>query len=130
MRLYTVHVRRHGLDPDRDLVLVKEGFSWPAFFFSAFWALWHRLWLAALAILAANAALALAVVLTSPDPVTEIALSVGLAAIVGTVANDLYRRKLDKRGFLLAGVAAADDADAALRRFLDGDPALAREVRP
>ena len=130
MRLYTVHVRRHGLDPDRDLVLVKEGFSWPAFFFSAFWALWHRMWLAALAILAANAALALAVVLTSPDPVTEIALSVGLAAIVGTVANDLYRRKLDKRGFLLAGVAAADDADAALRRFLDGDPALAREVRP
>ena len=130
MRLYTVHVRRHGLDPDRDLVLVKEGFSWPAFFFSAFWALWHRLWLAALAILAANAALALAVVLTSPDPVTEIALSVGLAAIVGTVANDLYRRKLDKRGFLLAGVVAADDADAALRRFLDGDPALAREVRP
>jgi hypothetical protein len=130
MRLYTVHVRRHGLDPDRDLVLVKEGFSWPAFFFSAFWALWHRLWLAALAILAANAALALAVVLTSPDPVTEIALSVGLAAIVGTVANDFYRRKLDKRGFLLAGVVAADDADAALRRFLDGDPALAREVRP
>ena len=32
MRLYSVHLRRHGLDPDRDIVLVKEGFSWPAFF--------------------------------------------------------------------------------------------------
>ncbi|MBI2584926.1 MAG: DUF2628 domain-containing protein, partial [Rhodospirillales bacterium] len=34
MRLYSVHLRRHGLDPDRDLVLVKEGFSWPAFLLS------------------------------------------------------------------------------------------------
>ena len=33
------HIRHSGLDPDRDVVLVKEGFSWPAFFFSGFWGL-------------------------------------------------------------------------------------------
>ena len=47
MRLYSVHLRRHGLDPDRDIVLVKEGFSWPALLFSFLWALRHQLWLAA-----------------------------------------------------------------------------------
>ena len=44
MRVYTVHMRRPALDPDADFRLVKEGFSWPAFFFSFLWALWSRLW--------------------------------------------------------------------------------------
>ncbi len=45
--IYTVHVRGRGRADD-DVVLVKDGFSWPAFFFSLIWALWHRLWFFAL----------------------------------------------------------------------------------
>jgi len=129
MRLYSVHVRRHGLDPDRDLVLVKEGFSWPAFFLSFLWALSRRLWLAAAVIFAAHAALGGAVVVLGANPVAEAALSLGLAAVVGYLANDLRRRKLAKQGFAFAGVVAADDADAGLKRYLDSDPALAADVR-
>ncbi len=130
MRFYSVHVRRHGLDPDRDLVLVKEGFSWPAFFLAFIWALWHRLWLAAAVILAAQAALSVAVVISGADRVSEVALSLGLSAVVGYLANDLRRRKLAKQGFAFAGVVVADDVDSALRRFLDGEPALASDIRP
>ncbi|MBI4365233.1 MAG: DUF2628 domain-containing protein, partial [Deltaproteobacteria bacterium] len=78
MRLYSVHLRRHGLDPDRDLVLVKEGFSWPAFLLSFLWALWQRLWLAAAVIAAAHVVLSITVILLGADPVSEIALSLGL----------------------------------------------------
>jgi hypothetical protein len=130
MQLYSVHVRRHGLDPDRDLVLVKEGFSWPAFFLSFLWALWQRLWLAAAVIFAAHAAVGGAAVALGANPLAEAALSLGLAAVVGYLANDLRRRKLAKQGFVFAGVVAADDADAALKRYLDSDPALAADVRP
>ena len=56
MNVYTVHLRRHGLDPDRDLLVVKEGFSWPAFFLSFLWALWHRLWVPAAGVFLARAA--------------------------------------------------------------------------
>jgi len=129
MRLYSVHLRRHGLDPDRDLVLVKEGFSWPAFLLSFLWALWQRLWLAAAVIFAAHAALAVVVALTGADPVAEVALSLGLGVIVGYVANDLRRSKLADQGFAFAGVVVADDVDSALRRYLDGEPALARDLK-
>ena len=61
MNTYTVHLRRHGLDPERDVVLVKEGFSWPAFFLSFLWALWHQLWLAAALILAAHIAISVGI---------------------------------------------------------------------
>ena len=41
-RLYTVHLLDDASDDG--LVLVKEGFSWPAFFVAVPWALFHRMW--------------------------------------------------------------------------------------
>ena len=129
MRLYSVHLRRHGLDPDRDLVLVKEGFSWPAFLLSFLWALWHRLWLAAAVVAAAHGALGVVVVLLGANPVAEVALSLGIGAVVGFIANDLRRRKLARQGFAFAGVVVAGDVDSALKRYLDSEPVLAQDLK-
>ena len=122
MRFYTVHLRRHGLDPDRDLVLVNEGFCWPAFLFSVVWALWHRLWLVTLITVFALVVLAFAVAVAGPA-------AAGLALIIGVVANDLRRWTLKRRGFVETGVVAGRDRDAAERRFLEGDPGLAADLR-
>ena len=129
MRHYTVHLRRHGLDPDRDLVLVKEGFSWPAFFFSMLWALWLRLWLVAGLFLLVQAALSLVLAVWRPDPVSAAAVSAGAALILAFAANDLRRWTLGRRGFVETSVVAADNRDGAERRFLDGEPALAADLR-
>ena len=129
MRLYSVHLRRHGLDPDRDIVLVKEGFSWPALVFSFLWALWHRLWLAALAILLAVATLNAAIYWLRPDELSQAVLSLGLGVIVGYLGNDLRRRKLTRLGFAFAGAVSGDDPDKALRRYLDSQPALAADLK-
>ncbi len=129
MRHYTVHLRRHGLDPDRDLVLVKEGFSWPAFFFSVLWALWHRLWLVAGLFFLVQVAVSLVLAVWKPDPVSASAVSVGAALIVAYVANDLRRWTLGRRGFVETAVVAADGRDGAERRFLDDEPALAADLR-
>ncbi len=128
MRLYTVHVRRHGPDADSDLVLIKEGFCWPAFFLWPLWALWHRLWLAALVLLVANLALSGVGMLLRLDGLSQGEVSVGFAVIVGFVANDLRRRGLARRHFTLAAVVAAAGREAAEWRFLDGEPKLAAEL--
>jgi hypothetical protein len=53
---------------------------------------------------------------------------VGAALIVGFVANDLWRWQLERRGFIEAGVVAAEDEDSAWQRFLDANPHLAPSV--
>ncbi len=128
MRLYTVHLRRHGPDSDSDLVLIKEGFCWAAFFLGPLWVLWHRLWLAALVLLVAGVALGGTALVLRLDGLSQGAVSVGFAAIVGFVANDLRRRRLERRHFTLAAVVSAAGREAAERRFLDGEPELAAEL--
>ncbi len=128
MRLYTVHLRRHGPDADSDLVLIKEGFCWPAFFLGPLWVLWHRLWLAALVLLVAGVALSGTALLLRLDGLSQGAVSVGFAVIVGFVANDLRRRRLARRHFTLAAVVSGAGREAAEWRFLDGEPALAAEL--
>ena len=129
MRHYTVHLRRHGLDPDSDLVLVKEGFSWPAFLFSVLWALSQRLWLVAGLFFLVQVAMSLVLALWTPDLVSAAAVSTGAALILAYAANDLRRWTLSRRGFVETGVVAADGRDGAERRFLDGEPALAADLR-
>ena len=128
MRVYTVHLRRQGLDPDQDIVLVKEGFCWPALFFSVLWALWCRLWWVALALLAVEVALAIAIALLGLDALSEAAVSLGLAAIIGFVANDLRRWTLGRQGFVEVAVVTAESKVAAERRFYDHNPHLAAEL--
>ena len=124
MRFYTVHLRGAALDPDRDLVLVEEGFCWPAFFFSVIWALWHRMWLAALLLFALKAGANEGAHALGLSAGAHAAVMLGAIAAIGFVANDLRRHWLGRRGFRDAGVVAAEGHDAALRRFLDANRAL------
>ena len=128
MRVYTAHVRHGGLDPDRDVVLVKEGFSWPAFLFGPLWALTRRLWLVAAAFALALAGIEVLAYGIELDPVAGTALTLGVSAAFGWLGNDLRRRHLERRGFVFQGVVAGDDFDAALGRFLDRAPGLSREL--
>ena len=127
MNTYTVHLRRHGLDPERDVVLVKEGFSWLAFFLSFLWALWHQLWLAAALILAAHIAISVGIHYLRPDPLTQATVVLGVAAIIGYLANDYRQEKLAQLGFAVDAVVSGLNKDHALRRYLDTDPALAAD---
>ena len=129
MRVYTVHMRHQNLDPDRGVVLIKEGFCWPALFFSVFWALWCRLWWVALGLFVVNAVLSAALTFLGADPVSETAISVGVAILFALLANDLKRWTLKRRGFNEIGVVTAASAEAAEHRFFDLHPQLAAELR-
>ena len=128
MKLYSVFLRRHGLEPDKDLVLVKEGFSWPAFFLTFLWALWHRLWLGAAVIFGIQSVISLMIVLYKPDQLTQSILSLGAAVLFGFIANDFRQSKLEDQGFECADVVSGGNGEQALFRFLDKDPVLAQDL--
>jgi len=123
MRLYTVHLRRPAI-VDADMVLVKEGFSWPALLFSGLWALWHRMWLAAAVIFAAPALAAglLAGAGPAPQAVASGLLGLGL----GLFGNDIRRWHLQVRGYADEGAVRGGSLSDAERRFLEGRPEIGR----
>jgi hypothetical protein len=128
MKVFTVHTRHGGLDPDRDVVLVKEGFSWPAFLFTVVWALWCRLWLVALAIVVVEVAFNAVLAALGADPASRAAVSLGMAVGLGLVGNDLKRWTLSRRGYVESDIVTGLDADAAEGRFFDRHPQIAAEL--
>ena len=127
MRVYTVHLRHRGLNPDNDIVLVSEGFCWGACVLSLIWALWHRMWLVVLGLVIVSVVLNIMVYMLGMDETTGYFLNIGIAILIGLVANDIRRWSLALLGFVDSGVALGDNQDDALARFLDDAPALAKE---
>ena len=114
MRTFTAHVR-----PAAPPVLVEEAFAWGALLFGPLWLLRQRAWIAALA-----TAAALALVLAGP-PSLRPALGFGVLLLLGFTGRDLVRADLARRGYALAHVVAARDADEALFRLLGQQPGAA-----
>ena len=119
MRIYTIHLPPRFGPPDADPVIVKEGFNWAAAIFTVLWALWHRMWLAAIGLLVTSAAIGAGVAFLGFGPESRAAMSFGYAVLVGFHANDWRRWSLERKDFEDAGIVAAPRADAALRRFGD-----------
>ncbi len=128
MRIYSVHIRRGGLDPDRDIVLVKEGFSWPAALFAPLWALWRGLWASAVVILLSIGGVIALTTGLGMGSITAGWVLIGFMVVTGFLANDLCRGSLARRGFVLLDIVAAPNRDGAEHRFFDRNPAIATDV--
>ena len=124
MRVYTIHHDPMSADAESEFFVVKEGFSWPALIFTAFWALWHRMWLVFILLLLGGAAIELAVTLSGADDIAALSIGLGYSLIVGFGANDWRRWILARRGIELMGIVAASDAESALHRYVDQNPGL------
>ena len=129
MRFYTLHVpaiKPKGVLPDggwlnhriADMGPIKEGFCWPAFFFSLFWILWHRLWLTALGLVVINLTVSFLVFQSGANQAVSIIVSFCIAFLLGFIGNDLRRAELEWRGFRERGIVLARTSEAAVRRYL------------
>jgi len=128
MKIYTAHIRRHGLDPERDFVLVPEGFTLLGFLLTGLWTIYHRLWLATIVIVAIHGVIAWTLVNLGGNPATGLIADLAIALLVGLFGNDIRRRKLERQGFVEEGVVSGQDLRDAERRFLDDHPALAADM--
>jgi len=122
LRFYSVHAEPWNplttpQGADRT-VMVKEGFSWPAFLISLPWLIWHRMWIVLLLYLALVLGLAaLSEFGQLPDQAMTIA-SLAIALVLGFEGNGLLRWTLARRGYEeISEVAAATSQDAEMRFF-------------
>lgn len=121
MRIYTVHHRQEASGSltglGEDAILVKEGFSWPAFFVPAVWLIYKGMWI----VLAFYLTLTLGLtVLAQLAQVPETLVFVGNLAvnlIVGLEGNDLYRWTLARRRYHEQAVVLGHNLVSAEQRY-------------
>ena len=136
MKTYTLHLPTDAQAGDRGALdraeLVRDAFSWGAFFFTFLWFFYHRLWLAGFLVLAAllAAGLLFGVLDLGPGPSTLAQLLLQL--LIGLEANSLRRWTLARRGRPAVDVVTASDRDeAALKVFArSAGPTRAPRVPP
>lgn len=121
MRVYTVHVPPFS-HRESDPVLIKEGYSWPAFLFGPLWMLIHRLWLAFVALVVITLIIGVAADAFGIGPIPQGIVSLAIAVLVGAHGNDMRRYGLARRGYRDGGVVAARNIDEGLARFIDAEP--------
>ena len=108
MRLYTVQHRPNGdIGDDPDVVLIKEGFCWPALFVPFLWLLYRgQLW-GLLAYLGLTAGLSAVAYTVGLDEISLLLLSLVLSLLAAAQANDWRRWRLCAKGYELVTVVAA-----------------------
>lgn len=122
MRFWTAHIAQWP-KPTRAPVLLREGFSLWAMLFGPLWLLAWRAWIPAVLVFCAEVALGL---LTAGS--VRVVASWGLAWLIGLSGRDMVRWSLARRGYTLAHVVAARNADAALARLIETRPDLAGAI--
>jgi hypothetical protein len=127
MAIYTVHSRA---DTPDDPLFVKDGFSWPGFFFTLIWALAKRLWIVAAIIAAYLIATSIIVNATPQEDFWQFLASLVLGLVLGFEGNDLQRWSLARRGYAEIAVIEAQDLDEAELKFFAGRPAAPLATPP
>lgn len=118
MKVYTVHIHPGDADPMENAILIHEGFNFWAFLLSGLWALYHRLWLGFLGLVAVSFLCSFLVMAFDGGPEMDFALALLTGIGFGLIANDLRRRKLAAQGWKLADIVAGhDETDAEHRCF-------------
>ena len=133
MKTYTLHLPSDAQAGDRDAferaVLVKDGFSWGAFFFTFLWFFVHRLWLAGLAVMVALFAVGFLLRGLELTATSATIAQILIHTLIGLEANSLRRWTLERRGQPTLDVVTGHDSDEAAAKAFDrwiGSPAPAQ----
>ncbi|MBL4693420.1 MAG: DUF2628 domain-containing protein [Magnetovibrio sp.] len=123
MAVFTVHMRE--TPASLDLVLVKDGFSVWAALFSFLWAFCVGAWELALAFIVFQVVMGAVLPILFENLASLAMVQMGLAILMGLVANEGRRVFLTRRGCGEVGVVTGPNKIEAERRFLDTHPDLA-----
>jgi hypothetical protein len=134
MSLYAIYLPpdadTRGADPLEGAVVIKDGFSWVAFFVPLLWLLFRRVWRWALIILAVDIALAVIGSRTGLSPTLLSSIGLLVMLFVGLEARAWRGAALERRGFRLASIVEAASLESAERRFLETGPIVMTPTHP
>lgn len=113
---------------------VKQGWSWPAFFFAQYWALMKNLWVVAIAIFFIQGLLVntyINLFLADPDLSQEqlimelqpalLCIITFIGIILGFFGNKLRQQNLQRRGYKHVGVTIAESPQKAIANHMEGN---------
>lgn len=121
MTTYTIYAKP---DDQLNAIFVAEKFSWPAFVFTGFWTLRHRMWIV-------SAVLISALLLSYVLPLhLQVMFSIAVSFLLGIHANDLLSWSLMRRGFSEIGMAVGRNLEEAELRFFSGFEFAAGDQQP
>jgi hypothetical protein len=105
--------------PTGTVAAVKQGWSWPAFFFVIFWTLFARLWVQAICVVVGMFLLGIALGLMGVSEDSPVINLVTLVVVIafGVNGNQWREKNLLSRGFEAQGVFEAKNKDAATAAF-------------
>lgn len=138
MTTFTLHLPREARPGDPaaldEAEIVKDAFSWGAFFFTFLWFFAHRLWLAGLGVLALVLAFGGLLEVLDVHPTAGTLAGLLLQILIGLEANSLRRWTLARHGFPAVDAVTAADRDEAetkaFARWLQSRPAPVRNPAP
>ena len=127
MRKYKVY-----FSPQGDAQAVKEGWSWPGFFFTFIWALVKKLWLAGLCGFAANNVLNYFAASAGGDNelLLMVAANAAVMVLFGSQGNKWRAANLAANGFALKGTVEAADGDEAIELATANNPPVPEPSLP
>jgi len=102
---------------------VKQGWSWPGFFFGIIWALFKKMWVLAVSILGAFFILGLISVAVGGDlekgidAITSIG-SIVLSIVFGVNGNNWREKNLTSRGFDFKDTVSAANSEGAIALYV------------
>lgn len=120
MTVFSVHLKPQA--PPEKAVLVAEGFSFSAFLFTVFWALYKGMWIVALALILTFAAIAALTAQFALGDTIASAMQLAAALIFGVVARDLHRSSLRAKGCDEVGNVSGASLDEAELKFFASIP--------
>jgi hypothetical protein len=121
MAVYTVHAPAAPdvRDETDKFVFVRDGFHFWAMLFGPLWLVWHRLWLVLLGYVVLNVAVGVVLTLIGAPGGVRTLVFMLLALLMGLEAASLRRWTYSRGRWQQIDFVAADDEEAAERRFFD-----------
>ena len=112
--------------PAGEIQVIKQGYCWPAFFFSYIWAMVSKMWVLGIGALIAILVLGLVVEISIPTNLISIKnfiinlVAIAISMYFGSNGNQLREKSLLSRGFELEDTVTASNKDGAVALFLKG----------
>ena len=118
-KLYSVHLNPEHEQPYETAEFVQEGFNIFAFLFTGFWMIYHKIWVSGFVIILLLGTIAALGLQFNFNPLSVLALRIGLQFMVGLEANDLRRRHLATKGYVISDIVAGSTLLDAQQRYFD-----------
>jgi hypothetical protein len=118
-KTFAVYAKPDEDDPLTTTVFVKEGFSFLAYIFTFFWALYYKIWWLVVFCFVFQVGKQFMIEYGMLSEQSDIIISMAYMVLIGFQAQDWYGKDLERKGYSLIGIVMARNLDDARQRFFD-----------